>query len=100
MADKAEWQRTIDHMKKRRLELLKALSDLYYLFTETLNAERVTTFSQLEMLEIIISDCFNIYNIVSRNITVNLSSFFSSIMSEDNLSSIGKNLASSRLFFF
>lgn len=50
------------------------------------------------MLEIIISDCFNIYGMLAKNITVNLSNFLPSVMVEDNLSRIGKNLASSRLF--
>lgn len=46
MTDKAEWKITIGHMKKRQLKLLKALSDFYHLFTETLKAKRVTLFSQ------------------------------------------------------
>ena len=43
---KGEWKITIDHMKKRQLKILKALSDFYNLFTETLKTKRVTFFSQ------------------------------------------------------
>lgn len=63
MTEKAEWDISIDNVKERQIQIFKALSDFYHLFTETLKAKRVTVFSQPSKKDGFII-CFNIYRML------------------------------------
>lgn len=77
-------------MKTRKLKLLKALTGIYNLLTETLTF----SCSLLRNLGIKISNCFSVCGMLAKTITIYLSNFLPAIRVEENyLSGIGKKMA-------
>lgn len=86
---KKQAKNTVDHMNKRQHKLLKALTGIYNLFTETL------TFPSSILRDLgIKSPSFSVCDMLAKSIAIYLGNFLPAVRVEENhLSGIGKKLA-------